>query len=437
SYWGPIPTESDTTKQVYEAQGLALWAYPLKVPYYAVVTPTGLFFDGVGAGVNALQESGVIYQLSQLFGPRQGPFGLLVNFQAGGLDGIGGGLTGVHDEFFGADNRFKIRFFGSTNQTIKTHFGAIIPQGKNTWDFGAGYRVRPTARYFGIGPDTKEEDEEGNGRESHYTQETTWAGVTLARSLTDDLSASARVMFTASGARGPHEDEADEAIDRVYPEVLNDPNFGYRDRSDGVGFGLRLMHDTTLEDGRPESGNVYRVAADYFTSVDESKLGYWTYRAEAQQFLPLWFSSRSLALRAVMAKIEVTDGDIPFQRLYTNDEPDLFRGYKDFRWRDLGLTSLTAEYRWPIWANTPRGLGLDANLFVEVGQVFDEFESLALRDMATSIGGGIRLIGANGFLGRFEVATSDEETVFRIKADQIFQYDRSSFYHGRNPIPIR
>jgi hypothetical protein len=124
--------------------------------------------------------------------------------------------------------------------------------------------------------------------------------------------------------------------------------------------------------------------------------------------------------------------------LYTNDEPDQLRGYQDFRWRDRGIAILSAEYRWPVWAlEALGGIGIDAFLLSDVGQVFHEAEDLSRRNVTVSWGGGFRLISRSGFTGRIEAAWSREETVFRISTDQLFQYDKDNLYNGRDQNVLR
>jgi len=209
-----------------------------------------------------------------------------------------------------------------------------------------------------------------------------------------------------------------------------------------VGFGL--THDSTDDTGRPVSGALAKLHLAYFTSTGDTPKDddFVTYRAEWQQFLPLWLPQRGLALRAYSSWIDpIGDGgtaDMAFQRLMTNDDPDLLRGYKDFRWRDRGLVAFTAEYRWPVWASDTReGVGLDAYLLTDVGQVFGNRREITSDNMTASYGGGLRLIGWHGFVGRIEYAASEEDQIFRLRADQVFQFQKGGLFHGRNPVPSR
>jgi hemolysin activation/secretion protein len=133
------------------------------------------------------------------------------------------------------------------------------------------------------------------------------------------------------------------------------------------------------------------------------------------------------------------DATIPFQRLLTNDDPDLFRGYEDDRFHDRGLALVTAEYRWPVWAPVDgSGPGVDAYLLADFGQVFGTFDELSFDNLTRSWGGGFRLVSRHGFSARVEIARGgDEEFQLRLKADQVFQVFRSTLLGGKNPVPER
>ncbi|RKX39755.1 MAG: hypothetical protein DRP64_13850 [Verrucomicrobia bacterium] len=200
------------------------------------------------------------------------------------------------------------------------------------------------------------------------------------------------------------------------------------------------MHDTTNGDGRPETGGFHRLEAEYFTASDNTEAAHWTYRVDLQQYIPLWHTRRALALRGVLVVQDNENEDpIHFQRLLTNDDPDLLRGYPDFRFRDEGLAVLTAEYRWPLWAwREAESTGLDAYLFTDVGQVFDEYADIRGSSLTESYGGGIRLLNSSGnFSARLEIAWSEEGTQLRIRGDQVFEYLKGGLFHGRDQVPSR
>jgi hypothetical protein len=98
---------------------------------------------------------------------------------------------------------------------------------------------------------------------------------------------------------------------------------------------------------------------------------------------------------------------LPFQRLMTNDDPDLLRGYRDFRWRGRGMVALSAEYRWPLWVHfRPDGPGLDLYLLAEIGQVYNDIDEITGDNLTFSYGAGVRLIGSRDFVARVEYIVS-------------------------------
>ena len=102
-------------------------------------------------------------------------------------------------------------------------------------------------------------------------------------------------------------------------------------------------------------------------------------------------------------------------------------GYVDGRWHDQGMLSFTAEYRWPVWNNSNiDDVGLDAYIFVDYGQVFGETNEISTRSMTTSF-------DSARFFVRMEIGHSKDDTVFRLSADQVFQFTRGGFFDGAKP----
>jgi hypothetical protein len=294
-------------------------------------------------------------------------------------------------------------------------------------EMGVGLRTDANARYFGLGPESHE------SRESFYSHEVAWGGVGLRQSLARKIQFEARLILSGISARSPGSEEpalATEFAGEIPP--------GYDDRSSGASTVLTLAQDTTTENGRPERGGVRRATFAWFQPT-EGDAAFTTARLELQQFIPLWHSKRALALRGHVTRLHYKGDDpIPFQRLLTNDAPDLFRGYKEFRWRDQGLLGLTAEYRWPIWARkSAEDLGVDAYMLFDAGQVYHQTADISADNLTTSYGFGFRLVSAYGFIGTLEFGRSEEESSFRLGAEQVFQFSRNGLYFGRNPFPVR
>ncbi len=458
SYWGPIPPPADSTTTIFEQPPRPSWATALLVPYRIVALPFWLVRHGAEKVIVYVDENESLNWLKRLLRPREGPFGVTVGLRAGTHSGIGGGVTATHNRMLGGDHQFKLRWHSTTRGSHKVSLGMAFDRSSaNRFEFGGGYHVRPDARFFGIGYAT-----EYSG-EAHYTQETAWVGGAYLRNLGETFSAKLQVLYSSVGARAEsysrddeEDDEDDEEEDDEDDDDISlaewDPlPFGYRDRSAGWTVSLELMHDTTREDARPECGGIERIKVSRFW--DQGDFGYasarglahnpqirfWSFRAEIERFVPLWHRKRALAMRAYTNWLEPDKGTImPFQRLLTNDDPDLWRGYDDMRWRDRGLVAMSIEYRWPLWNNMyVDGLGTDLYLFTDIGQVFAEYDEVAADRLTQSYGFGIRLLTKAGFQGLVELGWSEEDTQIRIKTGQIFQFQKGGLLHGRDQIALR
>lgn len=404
----------------------AIFFWPVRI----VTFPLALVADGIGAGVEGLDKGRVIQRTSELLGPRRGPFGVVLGVQAGGLSGFGAGVSIEHDAFFRKGNLLRVRASTTVNGDHRASVGLRIPYGPGEqFEYGIGYRARENARYFGIGPTTNREDE------SYYKQELFFTGVSLRKKIGGGLFAEGDLLYSSIGAGEPR-DDASPSISLVFPGALP---AGFGEHSYGVSLGLQLMHENDLGPLRPTKGGSRRVRVERFESTDKSDVGFWSYRAELQQFFTLWHPYRIFALRTYGSWIDPSgSGEFPFQRLMINDNPDAFRGYRAFRFRDRGMVAVDGEYRFPIiMKERTGGAGLDLYPLADWGQVFGNAGDVSFRNMVFSYGLGIRVESKLGFVARLEWSRSDEENTFRFRSDQLFQFMKSGLLYGRDPVPAR
>ena len=82
-------------------------------------------------------------------------------------------------------------------------------------------------------------------------------------------------------------------------------------------------------------------------------------------------------------------------------------------------------------------MGVDAYLFSDIGQVFEKTAEISLDNIKVTGGAGLRLINSDrGFAARLEIGLSDEQTIFRLKFSQTFQYDPEGILYGKNPTKV-
>lgn len=431
SYWGAAAADSsDSTRAVYHDSSMPLTHAVFYWPVRIVTFPLALLADGAGAGAEALDKGRVIHQVGEWVGPRKGPFGIVLGVQAGGLSGFGAGVSVEHDAFFRKGNLLRVRASTTVNGDHRGSVGLRIPTHAGGYsEYGIGYRARENARYFGIGPATEKEDE------SYYKQELFWAGTSLRRNIGGGVFAEGDLLYSSVGAGEPR-DDASPSISTVFAGNLP-PGFG--EHSYGVSLGVQLSDENDLSAHRPTKGGSRRIRVERFESTDRSDIGFWSYRAELQQFFSLWYPYRILALRAYGSWLDPSGNDvIPFQRLMINDTPDAFRGYRSFRFRDRGMLALDAEYRFPIiMKQRPGGAGIDLYPLADWGQVFARGGEVTFQNMNFSCGLGLRYESVSGFVARVEWARSEEENTFNLRMDQIFQFTKLGFLYGRDPVPAR
>ena len=157
----------------------------------------------------------------------------------------------------------------------------------------------------------------------------------------------------------------------------------------------------------PRQFNESRIMVDagISRSLNSDDFGFYHYRFEFNQFVPIFFKpkTRRLALRAVLEQVRPLGGkEIPFFRQPELGSQDDMRGFTNNRFRNDGALYYTAEYRYLI------GEGIDGLLFVDQGQVFGDFKDIALNDFHTDFGFGFHLLSSKGIAVRWEFAFSEE-----------------------------
>jgi hypothetical protein len=82
-------------------------------------------------------------------------------------------------------------------------------------------------------------------------------------------------------------------------------------------------------------------------------------------------------------------------------------------------------------------MGIDLYAFTDVGQVFSDWNQVSTKNVTDSYGGGFRLGSREGLKGRLEFAWSEEGWLVRLRADQLFQFEKDEFLRGRISVPER
>ncbi len=429
SFWGPLPARIDTVTAHFKDQPRPTWEKVALVPYYVVGLPFRVVDFAGRESVKTLDKWG-------LFGlpPAEHvglplPYGvyLLPDGSISGLEGISYGLNLRRPDFFGKGNMAYLTASSSTKHAGKLAGGFYFNLDEN-WGLqvGGGVADLPLTKYYGLGYASIA------GDRSFYNRISRWVGVEFDRDLAHSLSIEMRSYFSRVQAR-ESEFEVEQGLSIVHAGNLP---YGFPGESSGVTFKFSLIRYAEAETGRPQDLGFQKAAVSWFTDTDQSNLSYLQYSLDVQHFFPLWFTQRTLGLRAFMTRIQNDHGSaIPLTRMATMYHPNSLRGFSDLRFYGLGNLGASAEYRWPLWvAKGRKGLGMDGYLFFDTGQVFEQNSEIAWNHMELTGGIGLRFIGSDGnFKGRFELGFSDEETIVTLTFSQNFQHHSKGLLYGKDP----
>ncbi len=221
-----------------------------------------------------------------------------------------------------------------------------------------GYVDYPS-KFYGIGPDTDEDQEED------FTLTSNSYGVNFLCKVASNFYLGPRVSYRRFGI----EDQADGGLLAA----------GEINGSDGVkvaGAGLMLLRDTRDDQFLPQNGS---VLSGEFTSYRKS-LGsdedFCQLIAIYREFWPV----RETKTLALMGALILSDGIVPFEMM-----PSLsMRGYYEGRYRDCNYAMVQSEYRFPI-VNRFSGVA-----FASLGEIAPEIDQFDSEHIKVAGGFGMR-----------------------------------------------
>lgn len=242
-----------------------------------------------------------------------------------------------------------------------------LADGRVMIEASANLRDYPRESFFGIGPDSRREDQsefalrmkEFGGR----------GGVRVAPALLIGAGAS---LFTPR-ANGEELDylRATGFVEVDYREPLN-----------------------------ARRGGWYRLDYSRFTDRGDGAWSFHRADLDVRQFIGFFADRRVIALRGWVATSEGQDGSngVPFYLMPTLGGNDSLRGFRNYRFRGPHALLLQGEYRWELWS------GLDAALFYDAGKVALRRADLNLRNLERDYGFGFRFNTAEGVILRVDAA---------------------------------
>ncbi|HLG59639.1 MAG TPA: BamA/TamA family outer membrane protein [Vicinamibacterales bacterium] len=331
-------------------------------------------------------ENGRLFE--RLLNPAQGLYPRIGNITSGSGFSVGPGYRWAG--LFGG--RADLNTFAAASFTRYWMIDARLQMprlagGRVGIDLHAQRYDFPKEDFFGLGPDSRRDDE------VTYGLGNTVFGVTGVYRPTSWLNVGAAVDHlrpTIEAGIEPGE------ILSVFgpasaPGVLAPARFFKYEASVDV--------NTREPRGNPRRGGRYGVAYQRFEDTEGDRFSFNRVEADVQHYVPLLRDRRILALHGLVSIADADAGaEVPFYLQRTLGGPNDLRGFRYLRFRDRNALLLQAEYRWEIFT------AVDGALFYDTGKVASRVEDLNLRDLESDYGIGFRFGSVNGVFLRVEGA---------------------------------
>ena len=290
---------------------------------------------------------------------------------------------------------------------IASHFDAFKERVPGLGLYGhAQYRHSPQHRYWGLGPDTTED--QGTSflmRGAAYEMVAEYQ-----RSNFFGVAARGGIIDIEVGPGGDTDRPATQAVfdDATAPGLRRQPAYAH--------LAGAMTLDTRDAAGYPRKGGMLGFLASRFHAIDvgPENLSFFRTAVDGRYFLPA--TSRSVVALRALASRDFPDsgGRVPFYLQQTLGGGDVLRGFDRGRFRGTSLVTVSAEYRFDVHKF------IELAAFGDAGQVARSFTDLAPGRFETSWGFGVRAKNKGNVLFRTDIAFSREGHRLIFSAGQVF-----------------
>jgi outer membrane translocation and assembly module TamA len=234
----------------------------------------------------------------------------------------------------------------------------------NDWRFEGeiGY-YRYTYKYYGIGNDTPESNEET------YRVNFPRVQVSALRKVSDDIYAGLSYWYDGYDITSIKQNGL---LDSNEPSGV--------DGGVNSGIGITSIYDSRDNIFYTKNGEFIEFKALWDRSWTDSDFSFHQVTLDASTF----HTNRFDHTLGINFFAETTGGEVPFQRLALLGGPKQMRGYLEGRYRDKNYLTLQTEYRIPVY----KRFGLVA--FGSVGDVAPSFSAFSISELKWTIGPGLR-----------------------------------------------
>ncbi|MDQ3830867.1 MAG: outer membrane protein assembly factor, partial [Candidatus Tectomicrobia bacterium] len=257
------------------------------------------------------------------------------------------------------------------------------------------YENDRTARFFGIGANSREPDE------ANYTLRQVGGEVTFGRRLLPELIASLTERLRHVTIRRGAVDSLPFLKDVFTGVPGDDGSFVWAHR-------LALTYDTRNSLVTATRGSFGQVFLEVADEAIGSEASFIRYGLQGRWMWPHLGERLVLALRGLLERVD--GSDVPFFELSELGGDETLRGFGENRFLDEGRVLFNAEERIRVYQITYGDVRTDIELavFSDVGRVFRNFSDLGSGKIQAVVGGGIRFLAASQIVAKIDVGMGSE-----------------------------
>jgi outer membrane protein assembly factor BamA len=268
--------------------------------------------------------------------------------------------------------------------------------GRYFLNFGGTFFKNATARFFGLGDATHEDNQtnytareiRGNWRFGLYANEVTQIAISQRVRDVELQEGATDLPFTGA----------------VFPTVP-----GVHGHTTIIGYRSSFHYDTRNNLVSPTDGMAVNAYAELNQNINNSEHPlYARYELEAKKLFP---SESKRAILVIRGDLQATMGDqVPFFEQSSLGGQNNLRGYGVDRFIDKNLIAVSVEERIHVARTRVAGVMADFEIapFLDSGQVFNSWRDLSVKDYRLTPGVGFRGIVRPNVVGRVDYGYSKE-----------------------------
>lgn len=377
------------------------WEWLLFAPGYLVFLPFKLVFKGVGHSAGYVHEKKAFQRLAEVFRTETPFFEVRPTYS----NRSGVGLKFERKNIFNKNSELELRASIGLRrrqryQVSLQRFNIFSERIKG--DFLVGYRLMSDESFFGIGPDSKKEDDTNYMHERVYTQ------LALGTFLGEKVNLAASFGFEYNNILAGRDPDLPSLTNVYSPSELP----GLETKVKIVSAQLAAIYNSKRITGEKIRGHEILIGGGVFDQLGGETYGFWKLRADWRSYLHLFYGRNVILRLSGEVNEPFSDRTVPFYLLSEIGSRETVRGFTRGRFYDLDKFAGSLEYQYPVWRNYLRMSTIDALLFLDFGQVAKDIGDINTDNSRIGAGLGFRIWSPKGEWARVMLARSKERWRF-------------------------